>query len=145
MTPQAQPARILVVEDNPADVYLIQEALKEHEVLSSLHVATDGRDAVEVLMEHVRQGELPDLILLDLNMTRLDGKGVLRTLRTMRDFDSVPVVILTSSSSPQDVDETRRLGANEYIVKPSDLGAFMGIGATIKALLEQGKKGSSLS
>jgi len=145
MTSPAQPARILVVEDNAADVYLIQEALKEHEVASSLHVAADGRDAVEVLMQHVRQGELPDLILLDLNMARLDGKGVLRTLRAMRDFDSVPVVIFTSSSSPEDVDETKRLGANEYIVKPSDLGAFMGIGATIKALLERGGGGSRLS
>jgi len=143
MTSRPQPARILLVEDNAADVYLIQEALKEHEVASSLHVASDGRDAVEVLMQHVREGELPDLILLDLNMARLDGKGVLRTLRAMRDFDSVPVVIFTSSSSPEDVDETRRLGANEYIVKPSDLGAFMGIGATIKTLLERGRGGGA--
>ena len=140
MTSQAQPARILVVEDNAADVYLIREALKEHCVRSSLRVASDGHDAVAALI--AREGELPDLILLDLNLTRLDGKSVLRTVRAIRDFDFVPVVILTSSSSLDDQVETKRLGANEYIVKPRDLGAFLRIGATIKGLLEQSGRGA---
>ena len=139
---ETEPARIFVVEDNAADVYLIREALKEHCVRSSLRVASDGRDAVAALIAHVREGELPDLILLDLNLTRLDGKSVLRTVRAIRDFDFVPVVILTSSSSLDDQVETKRLGANEYIVKPRDLGAFLRIGATIKGLLEQSGRGA---
>ena len=132
---EVAPARILVVEDNAADVYLIQEALKEHDVPCSLHFTADGRDALQVLTRHAQQGEPPDLILLDLNLPRLSGKEVLRRVRSMRGFDSVPVVILTSSSASDDVDETRRLGADEYIVKPSELGAFMAIGATLKAIL----------
>jgi CheY-like chemotaxis protein len=132
---EVEPARILVVEDNVADVYLIQEALKEHGVACSLQVAADGRDALQTLTAHAQQGEPPDLILLDLNLPRLSGREVLRRVRSMRGFDSVPIVILTSSSASDDVEEARRLGADEYIVKPGELGAFMAIGATLKAIL----------
>jgi CheY-like chemotaxis protein len=122
--------QILLAEDNPADVYLIEEALREHEVAFEITVAEDG----EAAMNMVTKGEVqPDIVLLDLNMPKRSGGEVLDRIR--RDARSdIPVIVLTSSDSPSDREEALRLGATCYIRKPTGLDEFLEIGATIKRL-----------
>jgi CheY-like chemotaxis protein len=124
--------RILLAEDNPADVYLIEEALREHNVSFEITVAPDG----EAAMEMVSNQELnPDIVLLDLNMPKRSGGEVLDTLRRIAGKD-LPVIVLTSSDSPTDRQEALRLGATCYIRKPTGLDEFLQIGATIKDLVK---------
>ena len=124
------PIQILLAEDNPADVYLIEEALREHRVDCRIVVADDG----EAAMRMIDQGEFcPDIVLLDLNMPKRSGSEVLEKLRHTCG-KSVPVIILTSSDSPSDRQEALKLGATKYIRKPTGLDEFMEIGATVKQL-----------
>ena len=123
--------RILLAEDNPADVYLIEAALREHNVQFEITVAPDG----EAAMDMVAKQELrPDIVLLDLNMPKRSGGEVLDSLRRSAGKD-LPVIVLTSSDSPADRDEALRLGATCYIRKPTGLDEFLQIGATIKNLV----------
>ncbi|MBC7926225.1 MAG: response regulator [Bryobacteraceae bacterium] len=124
--------RILLAEDNPADVYLIEEALREHNVLFEITVATDGEAAIDLV---TRQGMRPDIVLLDLNMPKRSGGEVLDALRKEAGV-GLPVIILTSSDSPADRDQALRLGATCYIRKPTGLDEFLQIGATIKGLVK---------
>ena len=122
--------QILLAEDNPADVYLIEEALREHKVDFKITVADDGEMAMSLLAD----GNLrPDIVLLDLNMPKRSGGEVLDQLRR-NSGSNVPVIILTSSDSPSDREEALRLGATCYIRKPTGLDEFLEIGATIKRL-----------
>lgn len=122
--------QILLAEDNPADVYLIEEALREHQVTFAITVAEDG----EAAMKLVTSGEVtPDIVLLDLNMPKRSGGEVLDRIRRGANRD-IPVIILTSSDSPSDREEALRLGATCYIRKPTGLDEFLEIGATIKRL-----------
>jgi two-component system, chemotaxis family, response regulator Rcp1 len=125
MSPQdlIEPIRILLVDDDPADVRLTQEALKEHKVYCQTTVASDGIEAMAYLR---RQGPYtdaarPDIILLDLNMPRKDGREVLEEVKTDPDLKRIPVVVMTTSNADQDVVQSYNLGANCYIVKPVDL------------------------
>ena len=120
---------ILLAEDNPADVYLIEEALREHKVDFHITVAEDGEAAISLL---ANSGLKPDIVLLDLNMPKRSGGEVLDEMR--RTSADVPVIILTSSDSPSDREEALRLGATCYIRKPTGLDEFLEIGATIKRL-----------
>jgi CheY-like chemotaxis protein len=120
---------ILLAEDNPADVYLIEEALREHKVDFHITVAEDGEAAISLL---TNSGVKPDIVLLDLNMPKRSGGEVLDEVR--RTSADVPVIILTSSDSPSDREEALRLGATCYIRKPTGLDEFLQIGATIKQL-----------
>jgi chemotaxis family two-component system response regulator Rcp1 len=121
------------VEDNPADVYLIEEALRTHGVSYEIKWLRDGEQALTLLS----QGGLnsPDLVLLDLNLPRVDGKEVLARIRQMPEFASTPVAIMTSSDSPQDRREMAQLGADCYIKKPPTLDEFLEVGGVIKNLL----------
>jgi CheY-like chemotaxis protein len=122
--------QILLAEDNPADVYLIEEALREHQVTFHITVAEDGEAAMKLVMS----GEVdPDIVLLDLNMPKRSGGEVLDRIRRDAKRD-IPVIILTSSDSPSDREEALRLGATCYIRKPTGLDEFLEIGATIKRL-----------
>jgi two-component system, chemotaxis family, response regulator Rcp1 len=122
--------RILLAEDNPADVYLIEEALREHKVNFNITVAEDGEAAMTML----ERGQVqPDIVLLDLNMPKRSGGEVLDRLRKESGKD-IPVIILTSSDSPTDREEAFRLGATRYIRKPTGLDEFLQIGAVIKEL-----------
>jgi two-component system, chemotaxis family, response regulator Rcp1 len=122
---------ILIAEDNPADVYLIEEALREHKVDFRMTVADDGERAIALLAE----GKVtPDIVLLDLNMPKRSGGEVLTELRKTSG-DGVPVIVLTSSDSPVDREQAMRLGATCYIRKPTGLDDFLAIGATIKQLV----------
>jgi len=124
---RGKPIEILLVEDNPGDVRLIREALKEGKVRNTLHVACDGVEAITFLRN---QGEYsgiprPDLILLDLNLPKKDGREVLAEIKADEDLKRIPVVVLTTSQSEIDILKSYNLHANCYITKPVDLGQFL--------------------
>lgn len=121
-----QPVRILLVEDNAGDVRLTREALTEAKVTNTLAVARDGVDALTMLRrEGAYAGEpRPDLILLDLNLPRMNGREVLAVLKADPDLQRIPVVMLTTSDAERDVLAAYDLGVNAYVVKPVDLERF---------------------
>ena len=127
--PTGDPIEILLVEDNPGDVRLTEEALKESKVRNTLHVARDGVEAIEFLRGRDGNGggNKPDIILLDLNLPRMNGREVLATIKTDPDLRRIPVVVLTTSRAEQDILETYDLHANCYIVKPVGLDEFITI------------------
>jgi two-component system, chemotaxis family, response regulator Rcp1 len=129
-----KPVQILLAEDNPADVYLIEEALREHKIAFELTVAEDGEAAIGMIVSGKTH---PDLILLDLNMPKRSGGEVLTHLREQPHCRTTPVIVLTSSDSPSDREEVLRLGATSYIRKPTGLDEFLQIGAAIKQLLSK--------
>jgi len=122
-----KPAEILLVEDNPGDVRLTQEAFKEGRVLNKLHVTRDGVEAMEFLRQKGNYAKVPrpDLILLDLNLPKKDGREVLAEIKTDKDLKRIPVVILTVSQAEEDVLKSYNLNANCYIIKPIDLEQFI--------------------
>lgn len=122
-----KPIEILLVEDNPADVRLTEEALKEGKVRNHLHVARDGVDALEFLLRVGKYADAvrPDLILLDLNLPRKDGREVLAAIKHDPDLKLIPVVVLTTSSAEADILRSYKLHANCYITKPVDLDQFV--------------------
>ena len=126
---------ILLVEDNPGDVRLTKEALKEGKVLNKLNVVMDGVEAMEFLHKQGKFSKAvhPDLILLDLNLPRKDGREVLAEIKGDPNLRRIPVVILTTSKSEQDILKTYDLHANCYITKPVDLIQFIEV---IKAIKE---------
>ena len=128
-----KPIEILLVEDNPADVRLTQEALREGKVRNNLHVARDGVEALEFLR---RQGKFagsprPDLVLLDLNLPRKDGREVLAQVKDDNELKTIPIVVLTTSSAEIDILKSYSLHANCYITKPVDLEQFVKVVRTI--------------
>jgi two-component system, chemotaxis family, response regulator Rcp1 len=132
---QTRPAELLLVEDNPGDVRLTIEALKEGKVINRLTVVKDGEQAIAVLR---RQGQYadaarPDLILLDLNLPRKGGLEVLAEIKNDPDLGQIPVVVLTTSQAEQDILRTYQLHANCYIVKPVDLNQFMNVVQSIRS------------
>ena len=126
---RAAPVEILLVEDNPGDVRLTKEALKEGKVYSNLHWAKDGVEALEFLR---RKGQFagvprPDIILLDLNLPKKDGREVLSEIKNDDDLKRIPVVILTTSKAEEDVLRSYQLHANCYVTKPVDLDKFINV------------------
>ena len=123
----AMPIEVLLVEDSPGDVRLTREAFKDAKVHINLHVASDGAEAMAFLG---REGEhanapRPDLILLDLNLPKKDGREVLAELKESPVLKSIPVVILTTSTSETDIEGSYQHHANCYITKPVDLEGFL--------------------
>jgi two-component system, chemotaxis family, response regulator Rcp1 len=117
---------ILMVEDSPSDAFLTREALKQAKECSRVHVVNDGVEAMEFLR---REGAFagaprPDIILLDLNMPRKDGREVLAEIKGDAKLKSIPVIVLTSSSAEQDILHAYSLHANCYITKPADFNRF---------------------
>jgi chemotaxis family two-component system response regulator Rcp1 len=124
---RAEPIVILLVEDSPGDVRLTREAFKDAKVYISMHVASDGAEAMAFLN---REGEhanapRPDLILLDLNLPKKDGREVLAEVKENPSLKSIPVVVLTTSASEADILRSYRLHANCYITKPVGLEGFL--------------------
>jgi chemotaxis family two-component system response regulator Rcp1 len=128
---------ILLAEDNPADVYLIREALREHGVDATVRVASDGREVLQLICPDNAGTAVPrpDLIILDLNLPRHDGIEILERLRGSAQLAGVPVVVLTSSDSPRDQKVANQLGATCYLRKPSSLEQFLALGEVLKRLL----------
>ena len=123
---------ILLVEDNPGDVRLTKEALREAKVRNRLHVAGDGIDALEMLRADGDGRVRPDIILLDLNLPRKDGREVLADLKSDPELRRIPVVVVTSSEAEQDVLRSYDLHANCYITKPVDLEQFLEVVKSIE-------------
>ncbi len=129
-----KPIEILLVEDNAGDVRLTREVLKEGGINSTLRVAMDGEEALRLLR---KEGEFaglpsPDLILLDLNLPRMNGIEVLRVVKADRSLLRIPVVVMTTSEADEDVCAAYDLHANCYIAKPVDFNSFMEVIETIK-------------
>jgi CheY-like chemotaxis protein len=124
---KAAAVEILLVEDNPGDVRLTQEALKEGKVYNNLHWAKDGVEALEFLRREGRHSGAPrpDIILLDLNLPKKDGREVLSVIKGDERFKQIPVVVLTTSKAEEDVLRSYELHANCYITKPVDLDKFI--------------------
>jgi CheY-like chemotaxis protein len=129
-----KPIEILLVEDNPGDVRLAVEALMDAKVANRLHVVEDGVEAMSFLRREGRYAVVPrpDLILLDLNLPRKDGREVLVEVKQDADLKRIPVVILTSSAAEQDVVQAFNLHANCYITKPVDLDQFLKVVRSIE-------------
>jgi chemotaxis family two-component system response regulator Rcp1 len=130
------PLVIMLVEDNPADVTLLSEALASQEVDSRLFVAHDGDEGIRIL-DAIDESRIPcpDLIVLDLNLPRRSGFSVLEHVRSSRKCNRKPVVVFSSSDAEEDREHARRLGASYYIRKPSTLKELMSIGAVLKKIL----------
>jgi CheY-like chemotaxis protein len=127
MVNENRPVEILLVEDNPGDERLTREALKEGKVYNNLHWVKDGVEAMEFLRRAGRYAEAPrpDIILLDLNLPKKDGREVLQEIKTDTDLKRIPVVVLTTSKAEEDVLRTYNLHANCYVTKPVDLEKFI--------------------
>ena len=122
-----RPVEILLVEDNPGDVRLTREALREGKVRNNLSVAADGVEAIAYLRKEGEYADAvrPDLILLDLNLPRKDGREVLKEIKADPALRHIPVVVLTSSQAEEDIVRAYDLHANCYVTKPVDLEKFM--------------------
>ena len=120
---------ILLVEDSETDAELTLEALKQGKLQNAVHHVKDGEEALRYLRREAEFKDVPrpDLVLLDLNMPRLDGREVLRQIRADESLKVIPVVVLTTSSHDKDILETYGLAANSYIVKPVDLTSFFDV------------------
>ncbi len=122
----SKPAEILLVEDNPGDVRLTQECFKESKISNNLSVVMDGQEAIDFLQHKGKFANAlrPDLILLDLNLPRKDGREVLAEIKADPDLRKIPVVVLTISKAEQDILKSYDLHANCFITKPIDLDQF---------------------
>lgn len=120
------PINILLIEDNPDHVELVTRALKQAGSKSRLWLASDGQEALDFLL---RRGSFknpkPQLILLDLKLPKVDGSEILKQLKENPQFRCIPVVILTTSSSKEDINDMYALGANSYVIKPGKFNEFM--------------------
>jgi CheY-like chemotaxis protein len=124
-----EPIEVLLVEDDAGDVLMTQEAFGEHKIHNNLHVARDGEEAMRFLRQ---EGEFagvprPDLVLLDLNLPRKDGREVLTEIRSDARLTHIPVVVLTTSEAEEDVLRSYQLHANAYVTKPVDLAHFIDV------------------
>ncbi|MBI3585196.1 MAG: response regulator [Nitrospinae bacterium] len=142
---------ILLIEDNPGDARLVVEALKEGKVRNKLSIVEDGDEAMEFLRKEGRHEKAPhpDLILLDLNLPKKDGREVLKEIKSDENLMRIPVVILTTSQAEEDIMKTYNYHANCYITKPVDLDKFIkvveaieGFWLTIVKLPPNGMKGT---
>jgi CheY-like chemotaxis protein len=131
------PLTIIVVEDNPVDIYLIRWVLQAHELAYELEVIENGDHAMDYVhqLAHEECLRSPTVVLLDLNLPQLDGKEVLRQVKAVPQGSDIRVVVVTSSTNPTDRRETLAMGADAYFVKPYHLNEFMALGNLIKHLV----------
>jgi len=130
------PLTIIVVEDNPVDIYLIRWVLKAHELSHELQVIDNGDRAIDYVNRLVREEHhsSPTIMLLDLNLPQRDGREILQRVKAIPHGSDVRVVVVTSSKNPADQQETLAMGADAYFVKPYHLNEFMQLGDVIKNL-----------
>jgi two-component system response regulator len=130
-----RPIDILLVEDDPADELMTREAFEDNKIGNNLHVARDGQEALDFLYREgvYTDAPQPDLILLDLNLPRYDGREVLARIKTDPALAHIPVVVLTTSAAEEDILRSYRLHANAYVTKPVDIDQFI---AAIKQIDE---------
>lgn len=131
MTSNIKSVDILLVEDNPADIILIKHTLKSMNVLNNITVAEDGEKALEIL-DQEDQANLPDLIVLDLNLPKIEGREVLKRIKSTKHLKDIPVVIMSGSVAEKDRQEALDMEASAYIVKPLNLEKLIEISTNIK-------------
>ncbi|GAA2283299.1 response regulator [Nonomuraea roseoviolacea subsp. roseoviolacea] len=124
---EGRPIEVLLVEDDQGDILLTREAFEFNKLRNRLHVVNDGEQAMAFLRreERYRDAPRPDLVLLDLNLPRMDGMEVLREVKDDQDLRTIPVVILTTSEAEEDILQGYRLHANAYVAKPVDFEQFI--------------------
>ena len=127
--PAPAPVVVLLVEDDPGDVLMIREAFDENKVRNELHVCSDGEDALLFLRQEAPHEDAPrpDLVLLDLNLPRRDGREVLAEIKADERLQTIPVVVLTTSEAEEDVLRSYALHANAYVTKPVDFDRFIDV------------------
>lgn len=128
MTPsEGQPIEVLLVEDDPGDELMTREAFEENKVRNKLHVAHDGEEALDFLNRRgaFADAPRPDLVLLDLNLPKFDGRQVLAEIKADEDLRTIPVVVLTTSGAEEDILRSYQLHANAYVTKPVDFARFI--------------------
>ncbi|MEE4496316.1 response regulator [Streptomyces sp. NPDC050529] len=127
MTNPVQPIEVLLVEDDPGDELMTREAFEDNKIRNTLHVVRDGQEALDFLYRRGAYGDAPrpDLILLDLNLPRYDGRQVLEQIKQDPELSLIPVVVLTTSSAEEDILRSYKLHANAYVTKPVDLDQFI--------------------
>lgn len=124
-----QPIEVLLVEDDPGDELITREAFEDNKIGNNLHVVHDGLEALDFLYQRGEYADKPrpDLILLDLNLPKYDGRQVLEKIKSDPELRTIPVVVLTTSSAEEDILRSYKLFANAYVTKPVDLEQFMGV------------------
>ena len=129
-----RPVEILLIEDNPGDIFLTKKAFESARLANNISVAQDGEVALDILLqrENPKDTPTPDIILLDLNIPKIDGKEVLEVLKNNNDLKRIPVVILSSSNAEKDIVSSYDLHANSYIVKPINLEKFSDVVTSIE-------------
>ena len=139
------PLQILLAEDNRGDVLLVEQALDEHYIARELHVVADGALAIEFIrtMGKPEQAPCPDLMLLDLNLPKADGQQVLAAFRQHPQCARTPVIVVTSSDTRDDRHRLAEFGIAWYFRKPSDLEAFLKLGAVVRDVMEGRRQGST--
>jgi CheY-like chemotaxis protein len=127
--PTPTPIEVLLVEDDPGDVLMTQEAFEEHKVRNTLAVVNDGTEAIAYLRREGQYADVarPDLVLLDLNLPRRDGREVLAEIKNDPDLRQIPVVVLTTSQADEDILRSYQLHANAYVTKPVDFDRFIAV------------------
>jgi CheY-like chemotaxis protein len=125
----AQAIEILMVEDNPADVELTKEAFSEGKLNNTIHVVNDGEEALDYLYKRGRFADAitPHIVLLDLNLPKINGREVLATIKGDKELSSIPVIILSSSEDSADIKESYALNANSFVTKPVAINDFLGV------------------
>ncbi|WP_031090644.1 response regulator [Streptomyces sp. NRRL WC-3549] len=128
MNDPVQPIEVLLVEDDPGDELMTREAFEDNKIRNTLHVVRDGQEALDFLYRQGEYGDAPrpDLVLLDLNLPKYDGRQVLEKIKTDPELALIPVVVLTTSSAEEDILRSYKLHANAYVTKPVDLEQFIG-------------------
>lgn len=129
MSPEPRALCILLVEDSPADIRLTEEALRDSPIVDTLHVARDGEEAMDFLRRRGSHSDAPrpDLVLLDLNLPRKDGREVLEELKSDSELRRIPIVVLTTSATEADILRSYDLHVNSYVTKPVGLDEFANV------------------
>ncbi|WP_392972543.1 response regulator [Streptomyces sp. LN245] len=126
-TPAGSPIDVLLVEDDPGDELMTREAFEDNKIGNTLHVVRDGEEALDFLYRRAAHADAPrpDLILLDLNLPKYDGRQVLEKIKSDPALSHIPVVVLTTSAAEEDILRSYKLHANAYVTKPVDLDQFI--------------------
>ncbi|MFI6697864.1 response regulator [Streptomyces sp. NPDC050509] len=125
--PRVEPIEVLLVEDDAGDELMTREAFEDNKIRNTLHVVRDGEEALDFLYRRGAHTDAPrpDLVLLDLNLPKYDGRQVLEQIKTDPELALIPVVVLTTSSAEEDILRSYKLHANAYVTKPVDLDQFI--------------------